>query len=1116
MHLIRILQISDILAGAPGVSAGQIINELTNWLDEKTEGDRLDVVDYIIVCGNVTADGRPESFEIARQLLSELGNKLLVKDLVPNERWTKETLFNRMLVVPGRADIPIVHNENGKQDSGDNALSLYPDFKPFKDFHDRLFSDELNGRVSPFEVDSAIYRPLKDLTLIGGTYWDVENGILRRKLLEIFEKEITGVTEQLSEFEYLNDSPKILITAAYPLYNLDVRDIYRRIREFLRDKLKISLHLFGSGTVVGVLPEPYSLPHIGLGTGPRSPEGFWPFRANLIEMYVGGGEALSPGSPLISNYVFRRRLEDTKFERSDHIRGQLDLFLSRRHETSSKESVFDSFVKKIELAIFDEEKKFILISGLPGSGKRDLFRLLQQQTQLGKHDVKVVSVVLESYDRQALRAVLAKAERDIDGDPQLPDKHGVIRVRDRRDAILIVRDLYYYQVGNRKAEVAEFLNEDTINRLFMFGEQGPRIKAIIYLVSASNPDIQLEPMIPRYRMERLVLSSLPINAIKLLVKQYSRDAPVIEFDLDTVTGGYAGFSRLLLDATKEAFDYVAGAEPISAVTSAQLMEQALDSSQKLKDEAELYLRVIESRHGGATLREYIQNEIRNIKKKPGSEGVDPGKRRRPLEVSVSVKKLKRAIKKTERKGVETTLDQFVSMGVLEKDRNNDDLYKVRVVMPFLIGSRQPPPGITDEVPPIEGLRTKEDSPMMHTTQVDFLIVTALSEEREAVLKLLPGAQKLDATEDVYTYHRARVPVKTEQGTNGSYNVIVMSYLGMGRVQASAATAHAIHRWQPRCVLLVGIAGGFAKYDVQIGDILIAEQIIDYSLQKLKEGEDEIRWMTYQTDEQMRSFAKNLRPSEYEELLPKTRPSEGTPTVRFGNIASGDKVDARGETITKFGQTWPNLIGIEMEAGGAAVAALQAAYKPKFFMVRCVSDLADNRKDTVGNWWQYACDVAAAFAIALLKRGPLKLTIGVEINAAQPASNDQTFTDSLVTQSLPRGEAQVTERVPEQKQEMLSSKDVSTLADLVDRSGRAEPDSRATLCFNINLDPNELYFLRIPKNIDFATQLVAWLQRTGNNDSLLALCDIVAKTLHGPYAEQLERIRQGFKPSSAVA
>jgi hypothetical protein len=95
--------------------------------------------------------------------------------------------------------------------------------------------------------------------------------------------------------------------------------------------------------------------------------------------------------------------------------------------------------------------------------------------------------------------------------------------------------------------------------------------------------------------------------------------------------------------------------------------------------------------------------------------------------------------------------------------------------------------------------------------------------------------------------------------------------------------------------------------------------------------------------------------------------------------------------------------------------------------------------------------------------------------------------------------------------MLSAADVSALAGLLDDSGKAEPDSRGTLCVNINLDPNELYFLRMQKNIDFATQLVIWLQRTGNRRALVALCDVLATVLKGDKAAQLDEIRAKLEP-----
>jgi len=64
----------------------------------------------------------------------------------------------------------------------------------------------------------------------------------------------------------------------------------------------------------------------------------------------------------------------------------------------------------------------------------------------------------------------------------------------------------------------------------------------------------------------------------------------------------------------------------------------------------------------------------------------------------------------------------------------------------------------------------------------------------------------------------------------------------------------------------------------------------------------------------------------------------------------------------------------MEAGGVASACFQSPKRPGSFMVRGVSDLADNNKgtDSVEQWRAYAAEVAATYAISLLSSGPLPI------------------------------------------------------------------------------------------------------------------------------------------------
>jgi nucleoside phosphorylase len=262
--------------------------------------------------------------------------------------------------------------------------------------------------------------------------------------------------------------------------------------------------------------------------------------------------------------------------------------------------------------------------------------------------------------------------------------------------------------------------------------------------------------------------------------------------------------------------------------------------------------------------------------------------------------------------------------------------------------------------------------------VDVVIITPLEEERDAVLAKLAGHRQLPPTaDDIRVYFAAELPVTFPDGATATYQVVVVPLLNMGRVEAATATGDAIRRWRPRYVWLVGIAGGLAKAGVALGDVLIADQIADYELQKLTPEATSIRWQVHRVDPRLLGAARNLRGDGWRRLITCARPDAGPPRRHIGAICTGDKVIANG-LLDDYREVWAKLVGVEMEAGGTASAAFQAATIPGFFMVRGVSDLADAAKDSgaVQQWRAYACDVAAAYAIGLLQSGPVPL-VGVE-------------------------------------------------------------------------------------------------------------------------------------------
>ncbi len=257
-------------------------------------------------------------------------------------------------------------------------------------------------------------------------------------------------------------------------------------------------------------------------------------------------------------------------------------------------------------------------------------------------------------------------------------------------------------------------------------------------------------------------------------------------------------------------------------------------------------------------------------------------------------------------------------------------------------------------------------------RLDLILVTARPQERDALLRRLPGYRKvLPRQDDVHVYFQAELPVHDGQA---SYKVAVLPLLGMGRVNAATATGYAIKRWRPRHVVLVGIAGGVAERSVALGDLLISEQVVDYELQKITEQGVQVRWSVHKASRRLYAASLNMIGDAWLSAIEEGRPGPGKPHIHLGPIASGDKVVAVNSVLAEYRNVWPTLIGVEMEAAGVASACFAAARQPEFFMIRGVSDLADGEKGTaaVEAWRSYACNVAAAYAVELLRNRPIPI------------------------------------------------------------------------------------------------------------------------------------------------
>ena len=369
---------------------------------------------------------------------------------------------------------------------------------------------------------------------------------------------------------------------------------------------------------------------------------------------------------------------------------------------------------------------------------------------------------------------------------------------------------------------------------------------------------------------------------------------------------------------------------------------------------------------------------------------------------------------------------------------------------------------------------------------DFVIITPLEEEREAMLAHLGKPNRLPpANDDIRVYYQATIPVTFTDGTTSKYEVVLTDLLGMGRVEAANAAGDAVRRWRPRYVMLVGIAGGLSKAGVQVGDVLISEQIADYELQKLTKEKTLTRWSVHRASPALLAAAKQLRPEHWQRFVREPRPQAGKPQQHFGPICTGDKVVANG-LLDQYHEVWTKLIGVEMEAGGVASAAFQAASAPGFLMVRGVSDLADPDKDKaqIESWRAYACDVAAAYVEAFLKGGPV--IPAPRVGAGQPAPREFQEAVEKAQNDEAHGHATLALLREEAKRNVWAREGVRLV-------GRAQ---RRVKSFKAALESWEFIRKDLPDDVEANLQLATIFQRLGDLLSASQACRRVLATASG--------------------
>ena len=251
-------------------------------------------------------------------------------------------------------------------------------------------------------------------------------------------------------------------------------------------------------------------------------------------------------------------------------------------------------------------------------------------------------------------------------------------------------------------------------------------------------------------------------------------------------------------------------------------------------------------------------------------------------------------------------------------------------------------------------------------EVDIAIVTALAVERRAVVGRLENATTVSEPDQPYTFYRGQITL----GASAAYEVVVMQLLDVGNVDAATCTATLIHRWVPRSILMVGIAGGVSQSGIGKGDVAVARYIHYYEPGKRRDAGEERRPRVFNVDQVLFGKAQAYEAFEWKDNVSVQAPDGTTgfvPKAYFGPIGAGELVIADSTTIPLLLKEVPKLIAVATEGAGVAQATQSAALR--FLEIRGISDLADGTKSD--SWHEYSANAAAAFTFGFLKTKPLR-------------------------------------------------------------------------------------------------------------------------------------------------
>lgn len=572
---IRIAQVSDLLAGPSGkpsetAAEPSLRRFLTQAIEEQFQGLKLD---YLVVCGNLTAGGRPESFKAAGRVLEGLLSAGLLKE--DGARPLKSRLF----FVPGPRDV---------------AAGGGLDLGPFGAFHDAFFADEIKaGEIEGFHPRGAILRHLKDLTFVGFTYWPGEASD-REERFGLAEENLAAVGGPF-EYAYIRRTPTFLVSAGMPHLEPGARAWLERSGPVtVARELGTTLHLFGAGEQDLVAPQPFGFAHAAIGTGPKSEGPPWPLSVNFIEL--AQKETALHRQPRLEVAHYRQFQEDRRPEHRRYEAPQLAALAPPQWEKRPAPDLSAYLLDRLARRFDWDNAQLLWVSGLPGSGRWAAFDGLEEECSVNGRTLPIFRQKLLPWGRRrvgdAIKDLIEEIRRR-----QVPRGQKIL---------VVIRDFLFKGLLNQEKD--EHI-ADVDRRLALLNDY---LATIVYIVDTVDYDPSFSSLPPP---EKEVLGPLDPDTMSKLESHYGERFPLGRDQVGYLTGGYATLSQQICETAEHLFSDWPGATSIRSETSRKLLAGSL-STRGARRRGNPFLKTVDEFLAtlrlpavGAQVEEYLRGQV---------------------------------------------------------------------------------------------------------------------------------------------------------------------------------------------------------------------------------------------------------------------------------------------------------------------------------------------------------------------------------------------------------------------------------------------------------------------------------------------------------------------------